>query len=249
MRTQKRTPGYNSTTINSIASLELHKANNAIEQFLYSCSHTLRSPLKSISGLVNLLKLTKDNPDVTPEVFLYSIEQTVSKMELVLNELETFLVNSRQLIQTHPVDLQALVKSVLTEKEEILNRENIQVSIRIDQTVPLFNDARRISAILTQLVSNAIQFRDAKPISKVGIHIQVNPSTCILEVVDNGIGIKPNVLPHIYEVFYRGSELSTGAGVGLYIVREIVNKLNGTITTSSTEGEGSTFQVELPNLQ
>lgn len=236
-------------SVTTITSLELVKAKNAIDQFLYSCSHTLRAPLKSIAGLVNLLKNAKDNPDISPELFLNSIEQTVNKMETVLNELEKFLSNSRQHIETEAIDLHALVEKALLETG-YESDASTKVEVKINQTAPFYNDNNRVATILSQLISNAFQFRDPlKHKHAILIEVHLDETACTLEVSDNGIGIKAPVLPYIFQLFYRGTELSKGSGVGLYIVREVVNKLSGTITVTSTDTVGSSFKVILPNLK
>lgn len=250
MRQSKKIhPADTFQSVNTITSLELVKAKNAIDQFLYSCSHTLRAPLKSIAGLVNLLKNAKDNPDISPELFLNSIEQTVNKMETVLNELEKFLSNSRQHIETEAIDIHTLLERALTETG-FDSSNPIKVNVKVSQTAPFYNDNNRVATILSQLISNAFQFRDTlKQKQEILINVSIDETACLIEVLDNGIGIKTAVLPYIFQLFYRGTELSTGSGVGLYIVREVVNKLNGTINVTSTDTVGSSFKVTLPNLK
>src|SRR5689334_3037140 len=113
MRTQYRNFQENQGQNSSVTGLELVKAKGAIEQFIYSCSHTLRAPLKSIAGLVYLLKNSETHQEIDPKFFLQSIEKTVEKMESVLNELEQFLSNSRQLVTTQSVDAKSVVQEVI----------------------------------------------------------------------------------------------------------------------------------------
>ncbi|WP_160143646.1 sensor histidine kinase [Chryseolinea soli] len=235
--------------VTSLAGLELVKAKGEIEQFIYSCSHTLRAPLKSIAGLVHLLKSSEGNPEIDPRFFLESIEKTCSKMELLLDDFEQFLANSRQRVATHPVDVREILEEVLQDFQVVIEEEHIQVSMNCDQTVPFYTDKNRFRVVLSHLISNAIQFRNnEREKMEVRIHVKVFPSFCTVQVRDNGVGIEDQVRSHIFDLFYRGSMQSTGSGVGLYIVKEVLNKMKGSITVRSTETKGSTFLISIPNL-
>jgi len=233
----------------SLAGLELVKAKGEIEQFIYSCSHTLRAPLKSIAGLVHLLKNNTTNPDIDPKFFLESIEKTCSKMELLLDDFEQFLSNSRQRVVAHPVDVREVIEEVLQDFQVVVEAEHIQVLMTCDQPVPFYTDKNRFCVILTHLISNAIQFRNnERERMEVRIQVKVFPSFCTVQVRDNGVGIEDQVRPHIFDLFYRGSTQSTGSGVGLYVVKEVLNKMKGSITVRSSEAKGSAFMISIPNL-
>ena len=235
--------------VTSLAGLELVKAKGEIEQFIYSCSHTLRAPLKSIAGLVHLLKSNTNNPEIDPKFFLESIEKTCSKMELLLDDFEQFLSNSRQRVVAHPVEVREVVDEVLQDFQDVVHAERIQVSVTCDQSVPLYTDNNRFRVILTHLISNAIHFRNnERERMEVRIQVKVFPSFCTVQVRDNGVGIEDQVRPHIFDLFYRGSMQSTGSGVGLYIVKEVLHKMKGSITVRSSQAKGSTFLISIPNL-
>ncbi|MBL0745822.1 sensor histidine kinase [Chryseolinea lacunae] len=247
--TDKPTVDHALQSVHTLSGLELVKAKDAIEQFIYSCSHTLRSPLKSIAGLVNILKSEQGNPEIDPAIFLSSIEKTVSKMESVLNELEQFLTNSRQSLTMHAVDAKTILDDVLHECRDAIQTANVRVTTSIKQPVALCTDGNRLHVMLAHVISNAIQFRDtAKARAEIHVNIKVMASVCLIRVRDNGVGMTDAVLPHIYELFYRGSVQSAGAGVGLYVVKEILNKIGGIITVRSEVGVGSAFLISVPNL-
>lgn len=116
------------------------------------------------------------------------------------------------------------------------------------EPVPFHADAKRLSVILHNLVSNAIRYasrrRDA---SRVRVAIRTGTDESRITVADNGAGIGPEHLPKIFGMFYRATESSPGSGLGLYIVREIVQTLGGTIGVESVPDEGTTFTVRFPN--
>ena len=235
--------------INSVAGVELVKAKGAIEQFIYSCSHTLRGPLKSITGLINIIKQGKGNPELDSEFLITSIENSVKKMELVLHDLEQFLTNSKQIVTSQAVDLRTTVDGVLKTFKQQTKKDSIKINLRIQQLSGLQTDRNRLEVIFSHLILNAIQYHDeTKAASQISIHVKVSPKVCFIQIDDNGIGIKEDVLPHIFELFYRGSEKSTGSGVGLYIVKEILSKMGGVIRIRSKYRFGTTVFLAIPNL-
>jgi len=235
---------------NSVASVELGKATNAIEQFIYSCSHTLRSPLKSIQGLVYLLK----NPDKFPEAsageYLESISRTVNKMEVVLNDLEKFLSNSRQDISVHQIDLRGVLDSVLLDFQEQILIRDIKVVVKDHISACLYTDEARMRIILNHVLSNAIIFHDdqANKNKRIGVKLEVTRRSCTISIRDNGTGIHPDIMPKIFDLFYRGSERSVGSGVGLYVSREVIRKMCGDITIQSVMNRGTVVKLIFPNL-
>lgn len=238
-----------STTISSVAELELVKAKSAIEQFIYSCSHTMRGPLKSITGLIYLLKHTEESADVDPKNYLQSIENTVTKMESMLNDLEQFLTNSRQDITTRSIDAKEFVSEVLQEFQDTIEENKINTVITIEQSIPLYTDQNRFRIVLFQLISNAIVYQDFKKEKRqMSISIKVKPSLCIVQIRDNGIGMDEEIKARIFHLFYRGSEKSAGAGVGLYITKEVLNKMGGVMSVTSKAGKGTCFSFSIPNL-
>lgn len=233
----------------SVAELELSKAKNAIEQFIYSCSHTLRGPLKSIAGLVNLLKNAHEKHDVDPHNYLQCIESTVAKMESVLTDLEKFLETTSQSIVTKPVDAKDFINQILDDFRGAIEENDIDVVIRATQTSPLYTDENRLRVVITHLISNAILYHDRKKKKKrIDILVNVNSSTCTLQVRDNGIGMSSETKSKLFQLFYRGSAVSTGAGVGLYISREVLTKMKGKISVTSMISKGSCFSLSIPNL-
>ncbi len=236
-------------TISSVAELELVKAKSAIEQFIYSCSHTMRGPLKSIAGLVYLLKNSEENSDVDPKFYLQSIERTITKLELVLNDLEQFLANSSQDIDTRPVDVKKYVTDVLADFQHVIEKNNINISITGKQSMPLHTDENRFRGILSHLISNAIVYQDLnKEDRQICIHIKVDTSSCTVRIRDTGIGMDNEVMAHMDQLFFRGSGKSPGSGIGLYVTKELLHKMGGKLTANSKSGVGSSFTFTIPNL-
>jgi signal transduction histidine kinase len=126
--------------------------------------------------------------------------------------------------------------------------EDVVKQIDIIEQAPLISDAYRLLVIFNNLLSNTIKYRDSKKDQNfIHFYITVEKDTLKIRVQDNGIGIAPDFLPKVFNMFYRATERSEGAGLGLYIVRETVHKLGGKISVDSEVGVGTTFDIEVPN--
>ena len=242
-----QTMGEQKRTDTSIAQ-ELAKAKNVIDKFLYGCSHTMRGPLKSISGLIKLLQ----NPEAPedPHKHLELIQKTVNKMETILNDLEHFLVNSRRDLVIESVSMSKAIDVILERYSRDAENKQIRFSKSITQTVPLYTDVERLNLIFIQLISNALVFNDPGKADKhIDIFVRVNENGCHVKVLDNGIGMSSEIQKNIFQLFFRGAQQSQGAGIGLYVVNEVLRKMGGSITVTSEEGSGSSFFVWIPNLK
>lgn len=232
----------------SLGKHELTKAKSIIDQFVYSCYHTMRGPLKSISGLVYLMKNTPPE-DTANTLYLESIEKTVTKMENLLNGLEQFITYSRQGLSARPVHIENAVREILEDFDDAIRENRIDVVLNIRQAVPFHTDSTQFSMILSHLISNAIMFQDPrKPRHRIRIDAEVSAKRLQLKIADNGIGIQVKILRDIFLLFFRGSERSTGSGVGLYIVKETLKALGGRVSLKSKPRTGSTFSISIPNL-
>lgn len=227
---------------------ELQKAKKIISLFINSCSHTMRGPLKSIEGLVNLLYQGKNYSESDTKIFLELIRCTALKLEGTLDELEHLLENSQRIIHKKEVDLEKVLDQVITPFKHEVEQASIQLETTIDQTVPFFTDVSRLRIILSNIVNNAIQFRDdSKEVKEIHISIKTTSSASFIAISDNGIGIDPKNHLKIFELFFRGTEKSRGTGIGLFVVKDILSKMKGSICVDSLSQKGSIFTITIPN--
>jgi signal transduction histidine kinase len=234
------------TYLKNLETTELQKAKLVIGQFIASCSHSMRGPLKSIRGLVNLVQKNYSPEDAT--TFLELISCTANKMEHTLDELEHFLENSKRSVGFNLIDFHKLLNVVLDQYDEEINVKNIKIKVHIQQRVPFCSDVARLRIILENLLSNATQFQDVrKKKQTINVTVVVNDQTSIISVADNGIGISPENHLQIFQLFFRATERSSGTGVGLYVVKEAIEKMKGSICLYSALEKGATFRVILPN--
>jgi signal transduction histidine kinase len=226
---------------------ELKRANAIIGQFITSCSHSLRGPIKSIEGLVNLIRTTPHDEKNT-DMFLDLIARVIDKMEHQLDEMEHFLENTSRRVVVAKVDFRSILEGIIRQNRGEIDNNSIHVSIEISEKAPFFADRHRIALVLKNLLMNAIQFRDDyKTLKQIRVLVNVSLANCDIEIIDNGIGIPKECIHKIFQLFFRGSEKSTGTGIGLYVVNEVLSKMGGTVDVTSEPGKGTAFTLSLPN--
>ncbi len=225
---------------------KLNKTVRELDRFVYSASHDLSAPLKSIKGLVNIAKL--ENKDDNLQLHLKYIEESINKLENVIKDLIQFSRNSRLSLQLTDIVLFDLVKDVLNSFKYLPEFKNLSIEINIPKKAVVKSDRQRLQMILYNLIGNAIKYQDEKKqLPWIKINYKNIGDNWLVEVVDNGIGVPEEHKSKIFGMFYRATEKSTGTGLGLFIVKEAAEKLSGKVSFHSEEGKGSIFSVEFRN--
>lgn len=229
---------------------ELIKINQELDSFVYSVSHDLRAPLRSLLGLLNISIKDEHPRDKVYDTYFRMMEGSVKKLDDTLKDILEYSRNARNELTLETIDLDELIQSCIS-KLEYMHGFN-QVRIDINKTggeIPFSSDRYRLSVVISNLLSNAIKYRDPeKGESHLKIDVNVTESKVGLIFQDNGIGIDETLLSKVFNMFFRGTERSDGAGLGLYIIKETVQKLRGTIDVTSTLGAGSEFVIIVPNF-
>jgi signal transduction histidine kinase len=222
---------------------ELKKVNEELDRFVYSVSHDLRSPLSSILGLLNIARLTKDETEL--KEILGMIEGRVHSQDHFIREIIDYSRNARTETLIEAIRLQEHVEEIILSLKYHANAGSIDYRNLIPGDLIIQSDKIRLKVILSNLVGNAIKYHDYRKASPY-IEIGTDPIAGTITIRDNGAGMKPEHQTRIFDMFYRGSEASTGSGLGLFITKEAVTKLGGSITVKSVYGEGSIFTVKIP---
>ena len=226
--------------------LELEKVNFELDSFVYHASHDLRSPLRSVMGLLNIYN-GESNPSVKAEC-IEMIEGSVKRLDNLVVELLSISRNNRIDDEHAPLNFMVEINNSISSYYNASNTKNLDLRVRVIQPLEFVTDVTRVRIVLNNLISNAIKYRDiTKPMSLIEIDVEVTREEAKIIVADNGQGIEENKLDSIFDMFYRATENSEGSGLGLYIVKNVVEKLNAIITVESEELEGSTFTVIIPN--
>ncbi|GDX48995.1 hypothetical protein LBMAG25_18130 [Bacteroidota bacterium] len=228
---------------------ELTKTNAELDRFVYSVSHDLRAPLTSLLGLMNICNETLPQDELFIRQILSMMQHSVNKMDAFISEILDYSRNSRKEITPTIIDF----NSILTEANESLkytsNVPGYEFSVAIQEDNVFYSDEQRVSILLNNLISNAIKYLDvSKAKSSIRAHVHTTSHWAKIIIEDNGIGIDSSHQTKVFDMFYRATDISTGSGLGLYIVREIMHKLEGTITLESTLNQGTSVTIEIPNL-
>jgi signal transduction histidine kinase len=232
---------------------ELIEANAAKDVFIGIASHELRTPLTTIKGISQMLRRRLDGGNAVDPKFLEMLNSSVRRMEILVDEILTTSLVDGNLFALHlgPCDLVTLCRELVEEYGNDMGPSlNLEV---LELTLPVEIDRERIRQVLLNLLSNARKYSPKN--MPITLRLQRQDSQALVSVIDHGVGIPPEQLPHIFERFYRvpGIDVqtgsSTGVGLGLYIVQKIVERHNGCITAASVPGEGSIFTISLPLLQ
>jgi PAS domain S-box-containing protein len=228
---------------------DLQKVNSELDSFVYRVSHDLRAPLTSILGLISLMKIETSHEKVSEYITLQ--EKSILKLDLFIKEIINLSRNSRLGITVSEIDFEELINEIFESQHYASSSDKVEHIIEIEEGLSFFTDRQRLSIILNNLISNALKYvnpHEQRPYVKFRVYSGAD-NNCVIEVIDNGIGISETYLPKIFEMFFRATQEFSGSGLGLYIVKETVEKLKGKISVKSMMRHGSTFKVVLPNLK
>jgi PAS domain S-box-containing protein len=224
---------------------ELEKINKELDQFIYSISHDLRSPLLSIKGLLTLIETSVDESET--KLYHELIGKSVGRLDNTILEILAYSRNARVDIQCDAFNLEVMVEQLFQDLS-FMSEERVDLKVLTEGEPIIVSDRTRIETLLKNLISNAIKYRKKHATdSLVHVKIKNQGSMFIIEVMDNGEGISERNQKKVFDMFYRASSSSQGTGLGLAMCQEIVKKLNGEIKLTSQLGEGTTITLILPN--
>lgn len=224
---------------------KLDHSVKTLDRFVYSASHDLSAPMKTIRGLLHVAAMEKDSSN-TLEYFNL-IKESIKRFEEVIISMSNFSRNSHHEVVIEPVNISNRVIQIFHDMKYWPEAERITFYNEIEPDTFIPADRYRLETILQNLIGNSIKYADpkkARPYIKVRCFSQ--PDRWLLEVEDNGIGIKKGYEGKIFDMFFKASEASKGSGLGLFIVSEAVSKLKGTIEVESVYEEGTTFKIAIP---
>lgn len=227
---------------------ELEKANQELDRFVYSVSHDLRAPLASLGGLLTICKNEVSEKDTTIRPVLEMMSASIERQELFISEILDYSLNARKELAGEEINFSELIENIAADLSFDFNTAKVQFLREVDQVSSFISDKKRLKIILMNLISNGLKYRDReKADSFVDVSIAADNLKVKISVRDNGIGISPENQQKVFDMFYRATNISDGSGLGLYIVKEVLQKLNGQINLSSELGKGCTFELEIPN--
>ncbi|TDX02250.1 sensor histidine kinase [Dinghuibacter silviterrae] len=223
----------------------LEKTNEELNRFIYSASHDMRSPLVSVLGIINLAK--SDQSIIDPNGYVDLIESCILRLDEFIKKVIEYYRNTRVDADMEIVNFSQIIKEAIDTHRHRNNNVHFTVDVQEDHVFR--GDAFRTAIILNNLISNAIKYQKSdEPNPKVHLQVRTYPHKAVITIEDNGVGILHTHLNDIFRMFFRSNRTdNAGTGIGLYIVKEALNKMGGTIEVDSTYGQGTKFEIILPN--
>lgn len=234
---------------------ELHRVMNDREEMLSIISHDLRSPASAIKLSLEVVRRAVTNPDlaIPPEQVERAIFKANANLDRMMTMMDDLLAVSRAEsdvfdIEWEPVDLREVVDEVVDHHAQAVAQSGSQVHVGGLASVQGRWDWMRLEQVVANLLTNALKYGQSNP---VAIVLDMDADHAVLSVTDHGRGIPKEHQKRIFERYVRvdhrsADDFADSYGLGLSIVKRIVDALGGTITVDSTPGEGTTFEVRLP---
>lgn len=224
---------------------QLAKTNEELDRFVYSASHDMRAPLSSLLGLINLSEKSADRNEL--KVYLDLMKGRIQTMDGFIREITDYSRNSRLGITLEETNLAALIDETVKHLSYMDVHQKIRTTVTARCNLNIRTDKNRIKVILSNLLSNAYRYHKYNQDSPIiEFDAEKKDGQLFITVRDNGYGISEEHQQKIFDMFYRASENSEGSGLGLYIVKETLSKLGGSISVNSKLGVGSAFTFSIP---
>ncbi|MFN8393606.1 MAG: ATP-binding protein [Bacteroidia bacterium] len=226
---------------------ELINRNFELDSFVYRASHDLKAPLNSIMGLISLIQQEGELEAILQYVAM--MDKSVKKLDDFIRQLTQFSQDARLKLIRKPIEFRELVEDTLSDLRFMENAARLIVSLNVEQPGLFHSDPVRLGIVFSNFLSNAIKYQDLrKEKSTLTVNIKADAHRAECAFTDNGVGIDPEHLEKVFDLFFRASVQATGSGLGLYITHNAIQKLGGTVQVSSQLGQGTTFLLTIPNV-
>jgi light-regulated signal transduction histidine kinase (bacteriophytochrome) len=227
---------------------ELQSRNRELETFTYSVSHDLKAPLRGIDGYSRLL--LEDHADTLDDegrTFLQTIRKATSQMNELIDGLLAYSRLERRPQQSELVNTQVLVNSLMAEREDEIRKRGVVINVNVPAIV-VNADHEGLAMALRNLLDNALKFTQPVEHPLITIEGSESETDCLLWIRDNGVGFEMKFHDRIFDIFQRlhRAEDYSGTGIGLAIVRKVMERMGGRAWAESEPGNGSTFYLEIP---
>lgn len=222
----------------------LQVINAGLDKFVFNVTHDLRSPLASLVGLIDLIDDENDLEQIKAYTLL--MKESLEKQDQFINEMLTFIKSKHSGPIKQECSLDTIVDNVITQNHHKNGAKCVNFYKELE-LVKIDSDALKLQVILNNLVSNSIKYSDAKKEEQwVKVKTYRSEANAVIEVEDNGLGIRQADQERIFDKFYMTGNNKRSSGIGLYLVKDAVTQLNGKIEVKSEPGVSSKFRVSIP---
>jgi|GEM_PF-900828 len=221
---------------------QLRKANEELDKFAYTISHDLKSPVSSALGLINVIKLENKGS----YEYVNIMQDQLQKMQKFIDDVTSY-ARTKATVRKEKTDIAKMSKEIWDAIKYSPEAQAIEFKIDVDEDLEIETDKTKLKSVLSNLVTNAVRYHD-KGKENQFIHFtgKVEDENLLLLVEDNGQGIAKEHQQKVFDMFYRVGDKSNSSGLGLYIVKETVETLSGSINLESVLGQGTKFKITLP---
>jgi len=225
---------------------KLMRINNDLDTFVHTASHDLKNPVMNIESLISIvkhdLKLGVSATSMEPVISL--ITEALKRFKTTLSELtEIGTIDPKTNADEPYIEFNALLQEVMFDVQDTVNRTNASVQSDFSAAPGVHFSKKNLRSILFNLLSNALKYRSQGRVPEIRIYSTIQNGYVILTVRDNGIGIDPANHKQVFEFFHRAHTHVEGTGVGMGIVKKIMDNAEGKVTLESVPGEGAVFAV------
>ena len=220
-------------------------ANKELDKFVYSASHDLRAPISSLQGLIEVMKIEEDINEF--KTYLDLMSESLNRQDKYIRDIIDYSRNTRKQTTISEVNLKSIIDEAIIQQK--FTKDSHKIKITTDLAFDkIHSDELKLKIIINNFLSNAIKYADPEKDKQFfSIKTYRNKNSHKIEFTDNGIGIATKYQDKIFDMFFVTNNNNNGSGLGLYIVKEAVANLNGTITVASVEKIGTTFTVIIPD--
>ena len=231
-----------------IQNTELIKAHLELDRFVYSVSHDLRSPLTSVLGLISFIEEETKEQDTREHAQM--IRNSVNRLDEFIKNILSYSRNNRVNLNIEPIAIDETILSIVNGLKNSQQAKEIDFVFEFAEAQPFFSDQLRLNTILENLISNAIKHHKKEEVYRfIKINTFFKDEKLHITIEDNGVGIDEEYHNKIFDMFYRVSSDTDGTGIGLYIVKDSIKNIQGSIELQSQKGVGTIFTIIIKNLK
>jgi signal transduction histidine kinase len=226
--------------------IQLEEINSELDMFLYRASHDIRRPITTLLGLSNLANATLK--DASAVQMFDKVTETATHMDRMLHKLQMVYALNRPLGTGTPIQLKFALQNSIEKFSTEMKRIGMDCAVTASDSIGVEGDESLFSIIFQNMIENAITFRKSDELEKPHLRFEIiaQQEHVIVKIRDNGIGIESDYIEKIFDLHFRGTALSRGNGLGLYLVKKALLLLKGRIEVVSEYGVGSNFTIYFP---